>query len=130
MIPKVGAGVRTRSCSKEYGRIALKAIVIREFGPPSVMKLEEVPTPEPGPGEVLIKVHAVLVNRTLDAVVRAGKYARRVTLPLTPGVDPSGVIVKVGPGVTERKVGDYVTIKLHFNTCNVADSISALGNHA
>ena len=70
----------------------MKAIVIREFGPPSVMKLEEVPTPEPGPGEVLIKVHAVSVNRTLDAVVRAGKYARRVTLPLTPGVDPSGVV--------------------------------------
>ena len=41
----------------------MKAIVIREFGPPGVMKLEEVPTPEPGPGEVLIKVHAVSVNR-------------------------------------------------------------------
>ena len=76
----------------------MKAIVIREFGPPGVMKLEEVPTPEPGTGEVLIKVHAVSVNRTLDAVVRAGKYARRVTLPLTPGVDPSGVVTKVGPG--------------------------------
>ena len=62
----------------------MKAIVIREFGPPSVMKLEEVPTPEPAQGEVLIKVHAVSVNRTLDCVVRAGKYARRVTLPLTP----------------------------------------------
>ena len=54
----------------------MKAIVVREFGPPSVMKLEEVPTPEPGPGEVLIKVHAVSVNRTLDTKVRAGKYAR------------------------------------------------------
>src|SRR4051812_30388971 len=84
------------------GRFQLKAIVIREFGPPGVMKLEEVPTPEPGPGEVLIKVHAVSVNRTLDCVVRAGKYARRVSLPLTPGVDPSGIVEKVGPGVTER----------------------------
>jgi len=99
----------------------LKAIVIREFGPPSVMKLEEVPTPEPGPGEVLIKVHAVSVNRTLDAVVRAGKYARRVTLPLTPGVDPSGVIAKVGPGVTERKVGDRVTVQLRFGNESGAD---------
>ena len=92
----------------------MKAIVIREFGPPSVMKLEEVPTPEPGPGEVLIKVHAVSVNRTLDTVVRAGKYARRVTLPLMPGVDPSGVIAKLGPGVTERKVGDRVTVQLRI----------------
>jgi NADPH:quinone reductase-like Zn-dependent oxidoreductase len=108
----------------------LKAIVIREFGPPSVMKLEEVPTPEPGPGEVLIKVHAVSVNRTLDAVVRAGKYARRVTLPLTPGVDPSGVVAKVGPGVTSRKVGDRVTVQLRFGNESGADSISSLGNHA
>jgi DHA2 family multidrug resistance protein len=108
----------------------LKAIVIREFGPPSVMKLEEVPKPEPGPGEVLIKVHAVSVNRTLDAVVRAGKYARRVTLPLTPGVDPSGVIAKVGPGVTARKVGDRVTVQLRFGNESGADSISSLGNHA
>ena len=61
----------------------MKAIVIREFGPPSVMKLEEVPTPEPGPGEVLLKVHAVSVNRTLDTKVRAGTYARPVKLPLT-----------------------------------------------
>jgi NADPH:quinone reductase-like Zn-dependent oxidoreductase len=93
----------------------LKAIVVREFGPPSVMRLEEVPTPEPGAGEVLIRVHAVSVNRTLDLVVRAGKYARPVSLPLVPGVDPSGVIVKVGVGVTERKVGDRVVTAIRVN---------------
>jgi NADPH:quinone reductase-like Zn-dependent oxidoreductase len=71
----------------------LKAIVIREFGGPNVMKLEDVATPEPGPGEVLIKVHAVSVNRTLDIKVRAGQYARQVKLPLVPVVDPSGVVV-------------------------------------
>ena len=108
----------------------MKAIVIREFGPPGVMKLEEVPTPEPGPGEVLIKVHAVSVNRTLDCVVRAGKYARRVSLPLTPGVDPSGIVAKVGPGVTERKVGDRVTVQLRTGQESGADSIRNLGVHA
>lgn len=108
----------------------MKAIVIREFGPPGVMKLEEVPTPEPGPGELLIKVHAVSVNRTLDTVVRAGKYARKVTLPLTPGVDPSGVVVKVGPGVTARKVGDRVTVQLRTGSDSGADSIRNLGVHA
>jgi NADPH2:quinone reductase len=108
----------------------LKAIVVREFGPPNVMKLEEVPTPEPGPGEVLIKVHAVSVNRTLDTVVRAGKYARRVNLPLTPGVDPSGVIAKVGPDVTARKVGDRVTVQLRSGNESGADSIRNLGLHA
>jgi NADPH:quinone reductase len=87
----------------------VKAIVIHEFGPPSVMRLEEVPTPEPGPGEVLIEVHAVSVNRTLDLVVRAGKYARRPALPHVLGVDPSGVIVKLGAGVTDRRIGERVT---------------------
>jgi len=109
----------------------LKAIVIREFGPPNVMKLEEVPTPEPGPGEILLKIHAVSVNRTLDIKVRAGQYARPVKLPLVPGVDPSGVVVKVGPGVTGHKVGDRVTVALRLGDGNSgADAIRLLGVHA
>ena len=59
----------------------MKAIVMREFGPPEVMRLEDVPTPIPGPGEVLVRVHAVSVNRTLDLAVRAGVYPAAVTLP-------------------------------------------------
>lgn len=113
----------------------MRAIVIREFGPPSVMRLEEVPTPEPGPGEVVIAVHAVTVNRTLDLVVRAGKYARRVTLPHVLGVDPSGVIAAVGEGVTERKVGDRVTtmIRVSEATANAAPKllgVSVWGGYA
>jgi NADPH:quinone reductase-like Zn-dependent oxidoreductase len=107
----------------------VKAIVIREFGPPRVLRLEEVPTPEPGPGEVLIKVHAVSVNRTLDLVVRAGKYARRVALPLVLGVDPSGVIEALGPGVTERKVGDRVVTALRVRQGNAAEGPRLLGVH-
>ena len=110
--------------------VCVKAIVIREFGPPGVLRYEEVQTPEPGPAEMLIKVHAVSVNRTLDTVVRAGKYARRVTLPLIPGVDPSGIVDKVGPGVTARKVGDRVTVQLRSGPESGADTIRALGAHA
>jgi NADPH:quinone reductase-like Zn-dependent oxidoreductase len=107
----------------------VRAVVIREFGPPSVLRLEEVPTPEPGPGEVLIKVHAVSVNRTLDTVVRAGKYARRVTLPLVPGVDPSGVIAKLGPDVTLRKVGDRVVTQLRVREPTDTEPPRLLGVH-
>ncbi|HEY6862393.1 MAG TPA: hypothetical protein VI319_00705, partial [Burkholderiales bacterium] len=70
----------------------MKAIVIREFGPPEVMRLEDVPTPEPGPGEVVVRVHAVSVNRTLDLILRAGAYALPIELPHVLGVDPAGVV--------------------------------------
>jgi NADPH2:quinone reductase len=92
----------------------IKAIILREFGPPSVMRLEEVPMPEPGPGEVLIEVAAVSVNRTLDCIVRSGKYPRPVTLPHIPGVDPVGTIVLLGDGVTTRRLGDRVAVSLHL----------------
>ena len=77
--------------------------MMREFGPPEVMRLEETPTPQPGAGEVLIRVHAVSVNRTLDLAVRAGTYPASVALPHVLGVDPSGVIAALGPGVTARR---------------------------
>jgi NADPH:quinone reductase len=87
---------------------ALKAIVVREFGGPEVLKWEDVPTPAPGPGEVLVKVHAVSVNRTLDLQVRQGGGNYGVTLPLIMGCDPSGTVVGVGPGVESVKAGDRV----------------------
>lgn len=84
----------------------MKAIVFHQFGLPEVLRLEQVPAPAPGPGELLLKVHAVSVNRTLDLAVRAGQYAHRPKLPHVLGVDPCGVVAAVGPEVTTRKVGD------------------------
>jgi NADPH:quinone reductase len=107
----------------------VKAIVIREFGPPGVLRLEDVPTPEPGAGEVLIKVHAVSVNRTLDTIVRAGKYGRRVTLPLVPGVDPSGVVAKLGAGVTGCKLGDRVVTQLRVREPTATEPPLLMGVH-
>ena len=88
----------------------MKAIVIREFGGPEVMRLEDVPTPDPGPGELLVQVAAVSVNRTLDIIVRTGKYARPVKLPHVLGVDPTGTVVALGEGVKHRKLGDRICI--------------------
>jgi NADPH:quinone reductase len=108
----------------------VKAIVLRTFGPPEVLRLEEVPAPEAGPGEVLIRVHAVSVNRTLDLAVRAGSYAMPVTLPHVMGVDPSGVVAAVGPGVSARRVGDRVTTMQLIRPPSAASGPVILGVHA
>ena len=88
----------------------MKAIVLREFGPPEVLHLEDVEQPSPAPGEVLVQVHSVSVNRTLDLVVREGKYPADVMLPLVLGVDPAGVVVAVGEGVVNPPVGARVAV--------------------
>jgi NADPH:quinone reductase-like Zn-dependent oxidoreductase len=90
----------------------MKAVVMHEFGGPEVLKYEDVETPEVGPDDVLVKVHAVSVNRTLDLVVRQNKYVRTPPLPHILGVDPSGVIEAVGDNVTDRKVGERVYCSL------------------
>jgi NADPH:quinone reductase len=88
----------------------MKAIVVREFGGPDVLHLEDLPTPKPDVGEILVQVHSVSVNRTLDCVVRAGKYPVKIQLPHVLGVDPAGEIVEVGDSVTNFKHGDRVAV--------------------
>jgi NADPH:quinone reductase-like Zn-dependent oxidoreductase len=80
---------------------------IHEFGPPDVMKFEELPRPAPGTGEVLVRVEAAGVG-PWDASIRAGKSALPQPLPLTPGSDLSGEIVGVGQGVFGLRAGDQV----------------------
>jgi NADPH:quinone reductase-like Zn-dependent oxidoreductase len=87
----------------------MKANVIHEFGPPDILKYEDVPDPQPREGEIRIRVHAATVNRVLDVSLRAGKEGfRKPVLPLIPGVDCAGVIDALGAGVTRWKVGDRV----------------------
>jgi NADPH2:quinone reductase len=106
----------------------MKAIVVREFGPPEVMRVEEVPDPSPGSGQVLVRVKAVGVN-PVDAYVRSGAYARKPTLPYTPGTDVAGLVESAGAGVVRLKPGDRVyahgTAPSHggyaqFTLCNEA----------
>jgi NADPH:quinone reductase-like Zn-dependent oxidoreductase len=80
---------------------------VHEFGPPDVMQFEQVPRPEPGSGEVLVKVEAAGVG-PWDAWIRAGKSALPQPLPLIPGSDLSGEIVTVGPAVSDLHPGDRV----------------------
>ena len=85
----------------------MKAIRVHEFGGPEVMKLEEVSDLQPGPGQVVVRVHAAGVN-PVESYMRTGTYAIKPTLPYTPGADAAGVVVAVGTGVTGTEVGDRV----------------------
>jgi len=85
----------------------MKALVVREFGGPEVMKVEDVPAPTAGPGQILIRVKAVGVN-PVDTYIRSGMYARKPNLPYTPHADIAGTVESVGDGVTKVKPGDRV----------------------
>src|SRR3954452_18220983 len=80
---------------------------VHEFGPPNVMRFERVLRPNPGAGEVLVKVEAAGVG-PWDGWIRAGKSALPQPLPLTLGSELSGEIVAVGPDVSDLRVGDQV----------------------
>lgn len=85
----------------------MKAIVVREFGPPEVMKLEDVDTPKPTGTQVLVRVRAIGVN-PVETYIRSGVYASVPPLPYTPGKDGAGIVEAVGGEVTKWKAGDRV----------------------
>ena len=87
----------------------MQAILAREFGGPEVLKLEEVPDPTAGNGQVRVRIHAVGVN-PYDTYMRAGGYAIKPELPYTPGADAAGVLDQVGAGVAGWQVGDRVYV--------------------
>ncbi|MGA7107018.1 MAG: quinone oxidoreductase [Terracidiphilus sp.] len=93
----------------------MKAIQINSVGGPEVLQVTEVPIPEPGSGQVLIRVEAVGVN-FVEIYFRKGVY--KATLPFTPGSEAAGTVEKLGPGVTGFEEGDAVA------------SVSVLGSYA
>jgi len=87
----------------------MKAIRVSEYGGPAVLKLEEIPTPQPGPNQVLVRNRAVGVN-PVDTYLRTNTDNRGPKLPYTPGSDAAGVVEAVGVGVTGVKAGDRVYV--------------------
>ncbi|MCI0423269.1 MAG: alcohol dehydrogenase catalytic domain-containing protein, partial [Acidobacteria bacterium] len=83
----------------------MKAIRVQNCGGPEVLKLEEVPQPQPGPGQALVKLQAIGVN-FIDVYHRIGFY--KLPLPFTPGMEGAGIVESVGSGVTEVQAGDRV----------------------
>ncbi len=83
----------------------MKAIRVHAFGGPEVLQLEEVPVPQPGPGQALVRIEAIGVN-FIDIYYRSGLY--KAELPFTPGMEAAGVIESVGEGHTQFAPGDRV----------------------
>jgi len=84
----------------------MKAIRVHKFGGPDVLKLEDVPKPQAGPNQVVVRIHAAGVN-PVETYQRSGANPN-LPLPWTPGMDAAGVVDAVGSGVTAVKAGDRV----------------------
>ncbi len=91
----------------------MRAVRIHEYGGPEVLRVEDVPLPEPGPGEARVKIQASGVN-FIDIYQRIGEYP--LPLPLTLGGEAAGVVDAVGPGVEDLRPGDRVVYASHQGT--------------
>ncbi len=88
----------------------MKAILVKSFGGPEVLKLEEVPDLKPAKGQVLVRLKAAGVN-PVEAYVRSGNYASKPPLPYTPGADGAGVVAAVGKDVKRIRVNTRVYVE-------------------
>ncbi len=102
-------GLTVHSCP------VMKAIQIRSTGGPEVLQLVDLPIPQPGPGQVLIRIEAIGVN-FIEIYFRKGTY--KAALPMIPGSEAAGTVEELGPGVTGFAAGDSVA------------SVSVLGSYA
>ena len=85
----------------------MRALICKEYGPPEKLVVEERPTPEPGPGQLAIEVHAAGVNFP-DLLMIAGKYQVKTPPPFVPGAEAAGIVTAVGEGASRYKPGDRV----------------------
>jgi NADPH:quinone reductase-like Zn-dependent oxidoreductase len=103
----------------------MKAAVIREFGPPEVLRIEEVPEPRPREGEVLVRVRAVRVGGLLDVGTRAGRNPfARISFPHILGADLAGDVVEVGSPNLGFAVGDRVA-GVPFVSCGSCEACTS-----
>ena len=95
----------------------MKAILFHQHGGPEVLEYADIPTPEPGPEEALVKLEAAALNR-MDLWVRNGWPGISLKYPHIPGADGAGTIAALGEGVSQWQVGDRVVINANLGCGN------------
>jgi len=104
----------------------VKAVICETWGAPDALRIGELPLPEPGTGQVRVRVHAAAVNFP-DALMIAGKYQFRPEFPFSPGLEFSGTVSAVGEGVASPQVGDKVVGTAPFGA--YAEEVLAEAGH-
>src|ERR1700735_5849036 len=99
-VPNAACGIRTESEDLQ----TMKAWRVHAWGEPEAMSFEDIPMPEPGPGEVRIRNHAAGLN-FFDILQVQGKYQIKPPFPFTPGAEVAGIVDIVGPDVTDFAIG-------------------------
>jgi NADPH:quinone reductase-like Zn-dependent oxidoreductase len=105
----------------------MKAVVLREHGGIDKLRLEDLPTPEPGPGQILVRVQAVSLNH-LDLWIRAGIPGLKLHYPHILGADISGVVDRLGAGVTEPAPGTPVIVNPGISCMRCRECLSGRDN--
>ncbi|HEX6037193.1 quinone oxidoreductase family protein [Longimicrobium sp.] len=91
----------------------MKAIVLDRHGGPEVLRVREVPDPEPGAGQVRVRVDAIGINYA-EVLSRKGLYGWAPPMPYTPGMEATGTLDALGPGVQGRTIGERVIVGAQF----------------
>ena len=85
----------------------MKAVLCRQFCSPDELELADIPEPQAGPGEAVVRIKAAALN-FFDTLIIAGKYQHKPPFPFSPAAEFAGIVERVGPGVTEIAPGDRV----------------------
>ncbi len=91
----------------------MKAIRVHQYGGAEVLRYEDAPLPEPGPGQARVKIEAIGVN-FIDIYQRTGLYPLKT--PFTLGMEAAGIVDDVGPNVTGAKIGDRVAYAMEIGS--------------
>lgn len=105
----------------------MKAVLFYEHGGPEVLKFEDFPTPEPGPGEAQVRLHAAALNH-MDLWVRRGWPGLKLDYPHITGADGAGVISALGPGVEGFEIGQRVLINANLGCGKCAFCLAGQDN--